>query len=69
MTNENIKLNNNIPYTKDVYSMETLILSFIPSAIFIYDIHGQIVIYTDLMTDEDGNLIPFAFDPNGHSNA
>lgn len=69
MTNEDIRLNNNIPYTKDVYTMETLILNFIPSAVFTYDIHGQVVIYTDLMTDEDGNLIPFAFDPKDPSNA
>jgi len=69
MKNQNTKLNNKIPYAKDVYSMETLILTFIPSAVFTYDIHGQVVIYTDLMTDEDGNLIPFAFNSEDSSNA
>ena len=64
-----IIVNDKRPYVKDVYSMETLILNFIPSAVFTYDIHGQVVIFTDLMTDEDGNLIPFAFDPKDPSNA
>ena len=56
----------NLPYVKDVYNLETLVLNFIPSAVFTYDIHGQLVIYTDLMTDEDGNLIPFSYDPKEH---
>lgn len=47
------------PYIKDVYTFETFILNFVPSAKFAYDPHGQVIIYTDLMTDEDGNLIPF----------
>lgn len=47
------------PFCKDVYTLESLILNFIPSAIFTYDPYGQVVIHTDLMTDEDGNLIEF----------
>jgi hypothetical protein len=54
---------NNKPFVDSVYSLETLISSFIPSAVIMYDLHGQVIIHTDLMTDEDGNLIPFAFDP------
>jgi len=57
------------PYAKDVYSLETLILNFIPSAQFVYDIHGQIIIYTDLMTDEDGNLIQFKHNPKSIKNS
>jgi len=53
-TSDNIK-----PYVDSVYALETLILTFIPTAKFFYDPHGQVIIYTDLMTDEDGNLIPF----------
>jgi hypothetical protein len=51
--------NDKTPYVESVYSLETLILNFIPSAKFTYDPHGQVLIYTDLMTDDDGNLIPF----------
>ena len=47
------------PYAKDVYSLETLILNFIPSADFDYDNEGQLIIYTNLSTDDDGNLIQF----------
>jgi hypothetical protein len=46
-------------FVNSVYTLETLILNFIPTAKFTYDPHGQVIIYTDLMTDEDGNLIPF----------
>jgi len=53
----------NKPFINNVYSLETLLCSFIPSAVIMYDLHGQVIIHTDLMTDEDGNLIPFAFDP------
>ncbi len=56
--------NKNKPFINNVYSLETLLCSFIPSAVIMYDLHGQVIIHTDLMTDEDGNLIPFAFDPN-----
>jgi hypothetical protein len=48
-----------LPYCKDIYTLETLIVNFIPSAIFTYDPYGQVVIHTDLMTDDDGNLIEF----------
>ena len=49
----------NSPYVDSIYTMQTLILNFIPTAKFGYDAHGQVIIYTDLMTDDDGNLIPF----------
>lgn len=47
----------NKPFVENVYSLETLILTFIPSADFDYDNEGQIVIYTNLYTDDDGNLL------------
>ena len=56
------------PFINNVYALETLICSVIPSAVIMYDLHGQVIIHTDLMTDEDGNLIPFAFDPNEDKN-
>lgn len=40
-----------------VYALETLVSSFIPSADFDYDNDGQIIIYTNLYTDDDGNLL------------
>ena len=45
------------PFVENVYSLETLIASFIPSADFDYDNDGQIIIYTNLYTDDDGNLL------------
>jgi|Laugresu1bdmlbdd_1035124.scaffolds.fasta_scaffold25120_5 hypothetical protein len=50
------------PYVKDVYSLETLILNFIPGADFDYDNEGQLIIYTNLSTDDDGNLIEFTIE-------
>jgi hypothetical protein len=45
------------PAVENVYSLETLISTFIPSADFDYDNDGQIIIYTNLYTDDDGNLM------------
>jgi hypothetical protein len=45
------------PCVENVYSLETLISTFIPSADFNYDNDGQIIIYTNLYTDDDGNLL------------
>ena len=45
------------PFVENVYSLETLIATFIPSADFDYDNEGQIIIYTNLYTDDDGNLL------------
>jgi hypothetical protein len=47
------------PFADHVDTLETLILTFVPSATFWYDPNGHLVIYTNLMTDEDGNLIAF----------
>ena len=51
--------NDQKPYFDNVYTLESFVLNFVPSAKFTYDPYGQVIIYTDLMTDEDGNLIPF----------
>ena len=56
------------PFVDNVYSLETVICSFIPSAVIMYDLHGQVIIHTDLMTDVDGNLIPFSYDPKKDKN-
>jgi hypothetical protein len=45
------------PIVENVYSLETLVSTFIPSADFDYDNDGQIIIYTNLYTDDDGNLL------------
>ena len=45
------------PPVENVYSLETLVSTFIPSADFDYDNDGQIIIYTNLYTDDDGNLL------------
>ena len=45
------------PIVDSVYALETLVASFIPSADFDYDNEGQIIIYTNLYTDDDGNLL------------
>ena len=45
------------PIVDSVYALETLITSFVPSADFDYDNEGQIIIYTNLYTDDDGNLL------------
>jgi hypothetical protein len=45
------------PPVENVYSLETLVSTFIPSADFDYDNEGQIIIYTNLYTDDDGNLL------------
>ena len=45
------------PIVDSVYALETLVSTFIPSADFDYDNEGQIVIYTNLYTDDDGNLL------------
>ena len=45
------------PIVDSVYALETLIASFIPSVDFDYDNEGQIIIYTNLYTDDDGNLL------------
>jgi len=47
----------NKPSVENVYSLETLVSTFIPSADFDYDNEGQIIIYTNLYTDNDGNLL------------
>jgi hypothetical protein len=47
----------NKPSVENVYSLETLVSTFIPSADFDYDNEGQIIIYTNLYTDDDGNLL------------
>lgn len=47
----------NKPFVENVYSLETLVSTFIPSADFDYDNEGQIIIYTNLYTDDDGNLL------------
>jgi len=54
----------NKPFADHVDTLETLILTFVPSATFWYDPNGHLVIYTNLMTDEDGNLIPFEVNKN-----
>ena len=51
------KKQTNKTFVENVYSLETLIASFIPSADFDYDNEGQIIIYTNLYTDDDGNLL------------
>ena len=51
------KIKKQKPVVDNVYSLETLILTFIPSADFNYDNDGQIIIYTNLYTDDDGNLL------------
>ena len=45
------------PIVDSVYALETLVSTFIPSADFDYDNDGQIIIYTNLYTDDDGNLL------------
>jgi hypothetical protein len=45
------------PIVDSVYTLETLVSTFIPSADFDYDNEGQIIIYTNLYTDDDGNLL------------
>jgi hypothetical protein len=45
------------PIVDSVYALETLVSSFIPSADFDYDNEGQIIIYTNLYTDDDGDLM------------
>jgi len=45
------------PIVDNVYALETLIASFVPSADFDYDNEGQVIIYTNLYTDDDGNLL------------
>lgn len=45
------------PIVDSVYALETLVTSFIPSADFDYDNEGQLIIYTNLHTDDDGNLL------------
>ncbi len=45
------------PIVDSVYTLETLVSTFVPSADFDYDNEGQIIIYTNLYTDDDGNLL------------
>jgi hypothetical protein len=52
-------VDNSHPYFDNVYTMETMILNFIPSATIEYDDDGTVIINTHLHTDEDGNLISF----------
>ena len=52
-----IKNKTHKPSVENVYSLETLVSTFIPSADFDYDNEGQIIIYTNLYTDNDGNLL------------
>jgi hypothetical protein len=52
-----IKNKTHKPPVENVYSLETLVSTFIPSADFDYDNDGQIIIYTNLYTDDDGNLL------------
>jgi hypothetical protein len=51
------KKQTNKPVVENVYSLQTLIATFIPSADFDYDNEGQLIIYTNLHTDDDGNLL------------
>jgi hypothetical protein len=52
-----IKKQKQKPIVNSVYALETLVSSFIPSADFDYDNEGQIIIYTNLYTDDDGDLL------------
>ena len=53
-----------VPYVSSVYTLETLIKTIIPTAIFGTDELGQVIIFTQYTTDEDGNLTFFEVTKN-----
>jgi hypothetical protein len=44
-------------YFNNVYTMETFVLNFIPSATIEYDSEGRVIINTNMTTDDEGTLI------------